>query len=384
MRLRPELTGVVESPLVQLATAAESMPGALKLCYGESDLPTPAFICAALDEAARAGHTFYTHTAGTIELREAIAAKIHELHGLEYRPTEIMASVGASMAIFVAIRAFAGPGDNVVILAPAYAIFANGAIMAGAEPRLVPLSRQGARFCLDPDRLCAAIDARTRLLVVNSPANPTGWVATADELSALAGIAARHDLMVLSDEVYERLVYDAELAPTLAALVPRERAVIVNSFSKTYNMTGWRLGWAQAAEPVIRTMYKAAEFITSNPPAMVQRAGIVALRDGEPYVRELREHYRRRRAQIARALLALPRVSLPAIEGGFYAFPRVDGLTDSAAFAGRLLAATGVALAPGTAFGAAGEGHLRICFAAREEAIAEALERFGAFLALNS
>jgi aspartate/methionine/tyrosine aminotransferase len=184
--------------------------------------------------------------------------------------------------------------------------------------------------------------------------------------------------------VYERLAYDTDPAPTLATIVPRERVIVVNSFSKTYNMTGWRLGWAQAAEPVIRTLYTAAEFITSNPTAMVQRAGIVALRDGEAYVRELRQHYARRRAQVLRALAALPGVSLPAIEGAFYAFPRIEGLTNSARFAERLLADTGVALAPGTAFGVAGEGHVRICFAAREETLTEALKRLSAFLTLNS
>jgi aspartate/methionine/tyrosine aminotransferase len=384
LRLRPELTGVVESPLVQIATAAEAMPGSLKLCYGESDLPTPAFICDALDRAARAGHTFYTHTAGAIDLREAIAEKIRALHGLDYRPTEVMASAGASMAIYTAIRALVGPGDNAVIVAPAYAIFANGTIMAGGEPRLVPLARDGHRFCLDVDRLRAAIDGRTRLLVVNSPSNPTGWMASAGERRALAELAERHDVMLLSDEVYERLAYDTDPAPNLATIVPRERVIVVNSFSKTYNMTGWRLGWAQAAEPVIRTLYTAAEFITSNPTAMVQRAGIVALRDGEAYVRELRQHYARRRAQVIRALAALPGVSLPAIEGAFYAFPRIEGLTNSARFAERLLADTGVALAPGTAFGAAGEGHVRICFAAREETLTQALTRLGAFLTLDS
>src|SRR5262245_56474337 len=152
------------------------MPGALKLCYGESDMPTPEFICRAAYDASLAGHTFYTHTAGYAELREAIAQKILELHGVTYRSSEIMATVGASMAIFVAIRCCIGPGDNAVVISPAYAIFATGVTLNGGEPRHVALVRDGARFRLDLDRVRRAIDARTRLLIVNSPSNPTGWM----------------------------------------------------------------------------------------------------------------------------------------------------------------------------------------------------------------
>src|SRR5262249_28854641 len=152
------------------------MPGSIKLCYGESDEPTPEFICRAAGEAARAGHTFYTHTAGTPELREAIAAKVNALHGVSYRPSEIMATVGASTGIFTAIRACIGPGDNAIVISPAYAIFVNSVTMAGGEARSVPLAPDGARFRLDIDRVKRAMDSSTRLLVVNSPNNPTGWM----------------------------------------------------------------------------------------------------------------------------------------------------------------------------------------------------------------
>jgi aspartate aminotransferase len=382
VRFRPELLGVVESPLVQIATVAEARPGALKLCYGESDLPTPEFICRAAYDALRAGHTFYTHTAGSSELREAIAAKVFELHHVAYRPTEIMSTVGASMAIYLAVRAFVGAGDNAIVIAPAYAIFTNAVIMAGGEPRPVPLALDGHRFRLDVDRIRRAIDTGTRMLVVNSPSNPTGWVISEGEQRALYDLAERHDLVILADEVYERLVYDGPVAPSFARLAPnRDHLIVVNSFSKTYNMTGWRLGWAQGSERTIRLMYKAAEFMTSNAPAMVQQAGIVALRDGESYVRELRDHYTKRRTQVVDALAAIPRVSGPEPQGAFYAFPRIDGLTDSTAFTADLLDRTGVALAPGVAFGADGEGHVRLCFAAREQTLATALSRVREFMA---
>ena len=369
--------------MVQIATAAEAMPGSIKLCYGESDMPTPAFIGDAANEAIKAGHTFYTHTAGSPELRDAIARKIHDLHGVSYRPSEVMSTVGASMAIYAAIRALVGRGDNAVIVSPAYAIFSNGVIMAGGEPRTAPLARDGQGFRLDLDRVRGAINAGTRLVIVNSPSNPTGWMITVDEQQALIELAERHDLVVLADEVYERLVYtdDVALAPSFARLAhDRNRLIVVNSFSKTYNMTGWRLGWAQASETTIKTMYRAVEFMTSNPSAMVQQAGIVALRDGEPYIRELQAHYAQRRAHVMAALALLPGVSLPEPEGAFYAFPRIEGLTDSTAFTAKLLRDTGLALAPGVGFGADGEGSVRMCFAASEATVTDALARFSAWL----
>lgn len=376
MRFTPTVVGVTESPLVQIATLAESMPGAIKLCYGESDMPTPEFISRASYEATLAGHTFYTNPAGYPELREAIARQVHELHGVRCAPAEVLCTVGATAAIYIAIRTCVGPGDNAVVISPTYAIFHNVVTLSGGEPRAVPLTSTGGAFVLDLDRVRAAIDSRTRMIVVNSPSNPTGWMISEDEQRALYALALEHDLVVLSDEVYERLAFDVEVAPSFARIADdKEHVVVVNSFSKTYNMTGWRLGWAQANERMVRTMSSAVEFMTSNPAAMVQQAGIVALRDGEPYVRDLRAAYRRRRDQVVRALCDIPGLSLAVPRGGFYAFPRVEGLGNSAQLALELLRETGVALAPGSAFGESGEGHIRLCFAASEEVLGDALGR---------
>jgi aspartate aminotransferase len=381
LRIRPEIASVPESPLVVIATEAEATPGAIKLCYGESDMPTPEFICRAADEAARAGHTFYTHTAGSPQLREAIASKVFELHGVQRRTTEIVCTTGASMAIYLSIRAFVGGGENAVIISPAYAIYANAVRMAGGEPRLVPLALEKNRFVLDVAAVREAIDAGTRMLIVNSPSNPTGWVIDADEQQALVEMARAHNLILLSDEVYERLAFDSEITPGFARIAGGfDGLIVVNSFSKTYNMTGWRLGWAESSERVARTLYAAAEFMTSNPNSMAQQAGIVALRDGEAYVTGLRAHYAARRAQVKEALESIPGVTLPDPRGGFYAFPMIADLTDSARIALRILREGGVAVAPGSAFGAGGEGHLRLCFAASEPTMREALARVSAFL----
>ena len=385
MKLREEILNVARSPMVEIAAIAESMPGALKLCYGESDMPTPTFICDALAEAAYGGHTFYTHTAGYTELRQAIADKIFELHQVRYSVPEIMATVGGTMAIYAAIRAFVGRGDNAVIISPAYAIFSNAVIMAGGEPRFASLAQTvnaaGDRFVLDLDRIRGAIDARTKMLIVNSPSNPTGWVIDQEEQKALADVAERHDLVLLADEVYERLIYDGRpIAPSFARVeADRDRLVVINSFSKTYNMTGWRLGWAQSSERTITAMYRAVEFMTSNPAAMVQQAGIVALENGEPYIAELRDHYAKQRAQVKTALGSLSGVSLPDPQGAFYAFPKFSFINDSTTFTAELVRETGVALAPGAGFGRDGEQYIRVCFASREATVREALARVTKF-----
>jgi aspartate aminotransferase len=216
---------------------------------------------------------------------------------------------------------------------------------------------------------------------VNSPSNPTGWVATVEEQEALCELATAHDVMLLADEVYERLAFDQPIAPSFARVAhDRDHLVVVNSFSKTFNMTGWRLGWTQASEPMIRVMTSAAEFMTSNPTAFVQQAGIVALRSGDSYVHDLRKQYAERRAQVMRDLPQIPGVSLVEPQGAFYAFMQIDGLTDSAAFTMKLLRESGLALAPGSAFGDAGEGYVRMCFAATEETLTRALDRFRSFL----
>jgi aspartate/methionine/tyrosine aminotransferase len=383
MQYRPEVLGVLPSPLLAIGALAESMPGAIKLCYGESDLPTPRFISRASYEASLAGHTYYTTTAGYLELRQAIAEKIEALHGIEYRPTEIMSTVGATMGIYAAVRAVVGAGDNAVVVSPSYSLFVNAITLTGAEPREVPLTHTDSGYALDLDRVRAAVDARTRLIVVNSPNNPTGWIISGEEQRTLCALAAEHDLVILSDEVYERIVYDRAIARSFAWAAQeagvRDRVIVVNSFSKTYNMTGWRLGWVQASERTIQLMAGAAEFMTSNAASMIQQAGIVALREGESFVHDLRSAYAARRAQAIDALSAMPRISVSAPAGAFFAFARVDGVDDSTDFAESLLRSSAVALTPGSAFGAGGEGHLRLCFASTESTLTEALARLANF-----
>jgi aspartate aminotransferase len=231
------------------------------------------------------------------------------------------------------------------------------------------------------DHLTSVIDARTRMLIVNSPSNPTGWIISEEEQRALLELARKHDFVILADEVYDRIVFDRTVAPSFATVAPdKENLVVINSFSKTYNMTGWRLGYALSNERLIKLMTKMQEFVVSNPAAMVQRAGIVALRDGDPYVKEIREKYAKQRQLVMDSLRSVPNLSLPDPMGGFYAFPEVKGLQDSLSFAKKLLLETGVGMAPGIAFGAAGEGYMRMCFAASDKVLVPALEKFKGFV----
>jgi aspartate/methionine/tyrosine aminotransferase len=381
MRLSRPATQANESLIRQIGNLAEKVDKPFKLYFGESDLETPEFICQAASEAMRSGHTFYTPTAGYMELRRAIVEKFEQVHGVRYEPAEVICTAGAVMAINHAIHALVEPGDNVVIVEPGWPVFASILTLIGAEGRSAALRRTDGGFALDLDQVRSVIDSRTRMLIVNSPSNPTGWIISEAEQKALWALALEHDFVILSDEVYDRIVFDRPVAPSFASVATdKDHLVVVNSFSKTYNMTGWRLGYALTSERLTKLMTKLQEFVVSNPAAMVQRAGIVALRDGDDYVQEIRGRYARQRELVMDALRTMPNLSLPEPMGGFYAFPEVVGLKDSLAFAKKLLTETRVGMAPGIAFGSAGEGYMRMCFAASDSVLVPALERFKGFL----
>ena len=381
MRLSRPAVEARESLIRQIGNTAEQVEKPYKLYFGESDMQTPEFICQAATEAMKQGHTFYTPTAGYLDLRKAIVEKFQQVHGVRYEPTEVICTAGAVMAISHAIHALVEPGDNVVIVEPGWPVFASILTMIGAQGRAAALRRSNGGFELDMDHLKSVIDSRTRMLIVNSPSNPTGWIISEGEQRALLALAAKHDFVILADEVYDRIVFDRPVAPSFATVAPdKENLVVINSFSKTYNMTGWRLGYALSNERLIKLMTKMQEFVVSNPAAMVQRAGIVALKDGDPYVKEIRELYAKQRQLVMDTLRNVPNLSLPDPMGGFYAFPEVRGLKDSLSFAKKMLLETGVGMAPGIAFGPAGEGYMRMCFAASDKVLVPALERFKGFV----
>jgi hypothetical protein len=370
------------SRIRELAEIAMTMDGVLKLYFGESNLPTPQFIKDAAVQALADGHTFYTENAGYPSLRQAIANKYRELHGVELDAREeIVITASGVQALNVGIRCVLDPGDEAILLTPAWPNAASITMMCSAVPREIPLCLAGDRYRVDYDAIERAITPRTRLLVYTSPSNPLGWVATEDDQGRLLELCRRHRLWLMADEVYERLYYEGPVAPSILRQCGRDDAVLVPmSFSKSYCMTGWRLGWLVARRDLSRRAGELNEFIVSHAPAMAQKAGETALRHGEPEVAGMVERLRANRDLCLEALRAMRGVTVPCPDGAFYLFPKIDGLRDSFEFCRRLLIEKRVGLAPGVAFGAGGEGSVRICYAADRTVLEPALERLGAFL----
>ena len=377
MSIRDTINSLQTSRIAEISAIGMGDPEVVALWYGEGDLPTPDFIARAAHEAMRAGETFYTYKAGLPELRQTIA---DHLTGLYERPVAMgrvaVTSAGINALMLVA-QMLIDPGDNLVIVAPIWPNIAAVVSIMGGEPRLVsldPTPEGGWR--LDLEKIIAACDGRTKGIFVNSPANPTGWTATADETAALLDFARARGLWVVADEVYNRIVYGNRVAPSfLAGAEPEDRLIVVNSFSKSWAMTGWRLGWIVLPEDLLPNLEKLIEFNTSGSPTFLQRAAITAIRDGEPFVRDFVARCRNAREAAIGALNSFRRVEVARPDGAFYAFFRIDGVTDSVAFAKETLARTKIGLAPGTAFGPMGEGYMRLCFARDPEFIAAAVER---------
>ena len=378
---------VPPSRIRELANAALEMDGVLKLYFGESSLPTPDYIKRAVAKALDEGYTFYTENAGIPGLREDLVQMYHRLHGVSLDPrTEIVVTASGVQALNVGIRCIIDVGDEALVLAPAWPNASAIIRMFHGTPVEIPLRFRRDRYRLDFDALEAAVTPRTRLLVYTSPSNPLGWVAGDAEQTALLEFARRHNLWLLADEVYERLYYGGpELgiaAPSILRKAGRGDAVLVaQSFSKTYCMTGWRLGWLVARRDLVERAATLNEFIVSHATSFIQRAAQTALADGEGELRAMLGRLRDNRDFCLAALHRMPGVTVPTPEGAFYLFPRIEGLEDSFAFCWKLLHEAKVGLAPGVAFGAGGEGSVRICYAAERPILEEAMDRLARFLA---
>jgi len=361
---------------------AAAMPDVISLGVGEPDFDTPPQIVEAGVDALRRGRTHYTSNYGTLELRIALAEHLERLYGVRYDPErELLVTVGASEAVDVALRATCDPGDEVVLHEPSYVAYAPAVVFAGGVVRFVP-TRFEDDFALDPERVAAAITPRTKILFLGYPCNPTGAVLPPDVQDALAELAVRHDLLVVADEIYDRLAYGSYVHRPMSALPGmRERTVLIGGFSKAYAMTGWRIGWLAAPAELVEGIVKVHQYAIMSAPTVAQDAALVALRTGEPDVQRMLAEYDRRRRLLVDGLNAL---GLPTFEprGAFYAFPKIasTGLT-SDAFTEQLLREEAVAVVPGNAFGPSGEGHVRICYATAYEQIEEALRRIERFVA---
>ncbi len=379
MKLAPAAS-VQPSQIRAIASLADEHPGTLRLFVGEDSRPTPDYIKEAARRAIDANKTYYTPNAGYLEVRQVIANHLAELHGVDVDPTrQIVVTASGMNAIVLAIQATVGPGDSALVLTPLWPNTAAAIRVAGAEAIEIPLSFHPEGYRLDFDRLDAAVKPNTRLLALASPGNPTGWRATLDDWRRLVAFCERHDLWLLADLVYERIVFDEKVAPSPLTLPEaRSRLIVVQSLSKAYRMTGWRIGYVLGPPELGRTMTYLQEFVVSNAPGIIQEAARVAILEGEPFIAEIQAGYARQLRIAAERLRALQGIDLAVPSGAFYVFPRLNGLTNSFAYCQRLVREHRVGLAPGSAFGSGGEGHVRLCFAVEEPILIEALNRFEA------
>jgi aminotransferase len=359
---------------------AATMDDVISLGIGEPDFITPAPILNAGISSLQRGETHYTSNSGILELRQAIAAHTERLYGVRYDPgTEVLVTVGVSEALYLAMTAVLDPGDEVVVPQPCFVAYTAEVSFAGGTPVIVDTLVEDD-FQVTGAQIEAAITPRTKALLIGYPNNPTGAVMSRERLMEIAQVAEKHDLLVISDEIYDRLVYGVPHICFASLPGMRERTILLQGFSKDYAMTGWRLGYTAAPAEILAAMRKVHQYTLMSAPTTAQVAGLVALTEGEKYVEEMLSEYDRRRRLIVDGLNSLG-LSCFEPRGAFYAFPSIKATgMDEETFAEKLLSEEKVAVVPGSAFGRAGAGFARCCYATAYEKIEEALRRMGRFM----
>ena len=375
------VSGLQPSGIRKFFDIAATMDNVISLGIGEPDFDSPPSVIQAGIQALKDGQTHYTSNAGILDLREKLTAHIQQYYGVEYdAQTESLITVGGSEALYLSATALINPGDEVIIPTPCFVSYQAQVKLADGVPVEIPC-RMEDNFDVDPAAIEAAITPRTKAILLGFPNNPTGAVATRERLLEIARIAEKHDLIVISDEIYDRLVYSGHEHVCFAALPNmRERTLLLGGFSKDYAMTGWRIGYALGPQSLITGLVRIHQFTVMSAPTIAQIAAVEALADSDEAVPMMVEEYDRRRRMVVGEL---NRMGLPTFEpkGAFYAFPKVGvtGLTDDE-FANRLLNEERVAIVPGSAFGAGGEGFCRISYATNYEKLQEALGRIERFV----
>jgi aspartate/methionine/tyrosine aminotransferase len=384
---RPVVRALAGSQVREVANAGFGLTDLRRFWFGEGDEATPLFIREAAVAALAEGRTFYTHNQGTLELRTTLQTYLERLHRRPFDLARLAVTSAGVSSLMVAMQAILDPGDRVVAVTPVWPNLVAIPRILGAGVTRVGLQAKGGRWTLDLDRLLAAITPGTRLLLINSPNNPTGWMLPSEDRAPLLAHCRRLGVWILTDDVYERLVFGGApavgvaTAPSLLAVAdPEDRLISANSFSKAWRMTGWRLGWLVTPAALAEDVGKLIEYNTSCAPDFVQAAGVAALRLGEAGVDAMRRGLRAARDRMAAGLADLPGLETTAADGGFYAVFRLAGHASSMVLAKRLIAEAGLGLAPGAAFGPEGEGWLRWCFATTDAALDDGLARLKAWL----
>ena len=381
---RPQVSALSSSRIRDIANAGMGRTDIAAFWFGEGDEVTPQFIREAAQNALADGETFYVHNLGLPQLREAVAAYESRLQAISTSPEQIAITGSGVSALMIANQLIVSPGDKVVVITPIWPNIAEAPRLLGAEIVRFPLSVADGKWSLDLDRLLDALTPDTRMVIVNAPNNPTGFTIDQDTQKIILDHCRKHGIWVLSDEVYERLIFDgSSAAPSmLRHAEPDDRIIRVNSFSKSWRMTGWRLGWLTLPRAMMADVPKVIEYNTSCAPSFIQKGGLAALTDprGEETIAALKSGLTASRSTLLDGLARMGRIEIPDADGAMYAFFRIDGAPDDMATATTLVTDYGLGLAPGSAFGPEGEGWLRWCFAAKPEKIAVGLERLERFL----
>ncbi|MBX4939604.1 pyridoxal phosphate-dependent aminotransferase [Rhizobium binae] len=374
--LSPRALAAPESGIVEVVNYARGREGLLPLWVGEGDLPTPDFISRAAMEALAAGETFYTWQRGIPELRRALS-DYYLRHFSVRLPVEHFYVTGSGMqAIQISVQALTSPGDEFVYLTPAWPNIAAALEIAGARSVGVELQFEGGKWGLDLDRIEAAITPKTRGLFINTPSNPTGWTATRKDLGEILALARKHDLWIMADEIYALYHFAGGRAPSFLDIMEEgDKIIFVNSFSKNWSMTGWRVGWIVAPPEMGQVLENLIQYSTSGVAQFMQKGAVAALDQGDDFVSANIARAARCRDILCDALIATNRVETLKPDGALYAFLKIDGVSDSRQAAINIVDKTGVGLAPGTAFGAGGELFLRACFLRDPGQVAVAAER---------
>jgi aspartate/methionine/tyrosine aminotransferase len=373
---RPGVANLQPSLIRKLANSAMGREDLLPLWFGEPDLPTPQFIRDVAKDAIDEGQTFYQPNAGIPALRKALTSYNNHLYGSTLEMDNIIVTGSGLAALAVACQLVIAQGDEIVMPSPVWPNLPSIPAILDANVVRVSLRPQDGYWGLDLDELFDSVTDKTRALLINSPNNPTGWMLSDEEQQTILDFCRERDLWLIADEVYSRIVYDRPFAPSFANKVTDDdKFLIVNSFSKAWAMTGWRLGWLIAPKSLLSTLEMLVEFNFSCVFAPIQIAGIVALQEGEGFIAESLRRYKAGLDLVTEQLDSLPRVTFPRPRAAFYAFFAVDGVSDSYNFALDLLNKTGVGLAPGAAFGPEGEGYLRLCYAAETNLLQHAFDK---------
>lgn len=381
VNIRPDIAELEESKIVEVWRMGFDYPDTIGMWVGQGDLPTPRFICDATTKAMQDGQTFYTHKRGIPELRQALADYHRDLYGVEIADARIAVTSSGMNAMMLIIQTLLSAGDNIVCVTPVWPnIFACAQIQGGIA-RQVPLVGTPHGWELDIETLFAACDARTKAIYIASPGNPTGWVMPEAQRRATLEFCRARGIALISDEVYNRLIYNARVAPSFLEIArPDDPLFVVNSFSKTWAMTGWRVGWMIMPQGLTDQLDRLIEFNTSGGQGFLQAGCVAAIREGEPWVKWMVERCRQGRDLVMERLGAMNRVSVIPADASYYLMLKIEEMGDPVEFCKRLVKEAGVGLAPGTAFGAGGAPYLRMCYAQSNDRLAQAMDRLAKHL----